>query len=67
MGAPQNIAADVEWRIRLRYERARLDRLDALATIMRTADALVYDDPWRANALRSAVEAIERSIIPADR
>jgi len=38
--APLNIAADVEWRVRLREERAHQSLTDALDSILRIAEAL---------------------------
>jgi uncharacterized protein (DUF1778 family) len=64
MRALQDTAAGVEWRIHLREERARQDRLDALAEITHIAAVL---NPILGRALNAAVDVIERSFITTDR
>jgi len=57
MDAPIHVAANVEWRDRLREERAHQSVIDALDSILRTAEAL---NPFLYDRIRCEVEDIRR-------
>jgi hypothetical protein len=66
MVTPLEVAADLEWRVRLREERAHQSLTDALDSILRTAEALNH--PFLYSRIRAEVDDIrrlcERSIRP---
>ena len=57
MDTPLKVAANGEWRDRLREERAHQSLIDALDSILRTAEAL---NPFLYSRIRSEVEDIRR-------
>jgi hypothetical protein len=57
MDTPQHVAANVEWRDRLREERAYRSLTDALDSILRIAEAL---PPFLHSCIRAEVDDIRR-------
>jgi hypothetical protein len=57
MDAPLKVAADGEWRDRLREERAHQSVIDALDSILRIAEAL---NPFLYDRVRVEVDDIRR-------
>ena len=57
MVTPLEVAADLEWRVRLREERAHQSLTDALDSILRIAEAL---NPFLYSRIRADVDDIRR-------
>lgn len=57
MVTPLEVAADLEWRVRLREERAHQSLTDALDSILRIAEAL---NPFLYSCIRADVDDIRR-------